>query len=193
MLSNAQNISFQIYDVHLLMHLILIGFMGSGKSTLGSRISEQMGRPLIDMDTRLVERFGCSIIDFVSEFGMESFRVEEADLLRSVMNEPESVIATGGGVPCADGAMEWMRRHGVVVHLSVPVPELANRLKDNLSSRPLLADVAADDLERVIGRQLLVRSGCYSGAHVKWDNVQWDDDLLAHKLSSIGWRLREAL
>ena len=175
------------------MHLIFVGFMGSGKTTLGKRIAEKMGRPFIDMDVRLEDQFGCTISSFVEEFGMDAFRDEEDELLRNIMRERESVIATGGGTPCAKGAMEWMRRHGVVVHLSVPVPELANRLKDNLSSRPLLADVAADDLERVIGRQLLVRSGCYSGAHVKWDNVQWDDDLLAHKLSSIGWRLREAL
>lgn len=175
------------------MHLILIGFMGSGKSTLARRISDHTGRPWIDMDTRLEELFGCSISDYIADFGMESFRVEEADLLRSVMEEPESVIATGGGTPCADGAMKLMRRHGVVVHLSVPVPELANRLKENLSTRPILADVSPDDLERVIGRQLLVRSSCYSGAHEKWDNIQWDDDQLTNKLNSIGWRLREAL
>jgi shikimate kinase len=113
--------------------------------------------------------------------------------LRSVMEEPESVIATGGGTPCADGAMKLMRSHGVVIHLSVPVPELAHRLKENLSTRPILADVAPEDLERVIGRQLLVRSACYSGAHAKWDNIQWDDDQLTSKLDSIGWRLREAL
>lgn len=175
------------------MHLILIGYMGSGKSTLAKRISDEIGRPCIDMDSRLEEKFGCSISDFVAEFGMESFRVEESDLLRSVMNEPESVIATGGGTPCTTGAMELMRRHGVVIHLSLPVSELASRLKDNLSSRPMLEDVAPEDLERVIGRQLLVRSACYSGAHTKWENVHWDDDQLESKLNSIGWRLREAL
>ena len=175
------------------MHLILIGFMGSGKSTLARRISDQMGRPFVDMDSRLEERFGCSISDFVAEFGMESFRVEESDLLRSVMKEPESVIATGGGTPCAEGAMEWRRRHGVVIHLSVPVPVLADRLKDTLSTRPMLSDVALIDLERVIGRQLLVRAACYSGAHAKWDNIQLDDAQLTSKLNSIGWRLREAL
>ena len=175
------------------MHLILIGFMGSGKSKLARRISDYTGRPLIDMDSRLEEIFGCSISNFIAEHGMESFRVEEADLLRSVMKEPESVIATGGGTPCADGAMKLMRSHGVVIHLSVPVPELANRLQENLSTRPIISDVAPEDLERVIGRQLLVRSACYSGAHAKWDNIQWDDDQLTSKLNSIGWRLREAL
>ncbi|HIO58768.1 MAG TPA: shikimate kinase [Flavobacteriales bacterium] len=175
------------------MHLILVGFMGSGKSTLGKRISEQMGRPLIDMDARLEEKFGCSITAYVAEFGIDSFRIEEAELLIAIMKEPESVIATGGGTPCADGAIAFMREHGVVVHLSVSVPELVKRLKGNLSSRPLLADVHPDDLERVIGRNLLVRAACYGGAHAKWDNHSYDDDQLASKLSSIGWRLREAL
>ena len=175
------------------MHLILVGFMGSGKSTLGKRISEQMGRPFIDMDSRLEESFGCSISEYVSEFGIDSFRVEEADLLRKIVEEPESVIATGGGTPCADGAMAWMRKHGVVVHLSVPVPELANRLRDSLATRPLLANVEPNNLERVIGRQLLVRASCYGNADVKWGEIEYSDEQLANRLSSLGWRLREAL
>ena len=175
------------------MHLILVGFMGSGKSTLGERISVQMGRPFIDMDSRLEESFGCSISKYVSEFGIDSFRVQEADLLRKIVEEPESVIATGGGAPCADGAMAWMRKHGVVVHLSIPVPELANRLKDSLATRPLLSDVKPKDLERVIGRQLLVRANCYGNADVKWGEIEYSDEQLASRLSSLGWRLREAL
>ena len=175
------------------MHLILVGFMGSGKSTLGKRLSEQMGRPFIDMDSRIEENLGCSISEYVAEFGIEAFRIEESELLRTIVEEPESVIATGGGTPCADGAMAWMRRHGVVVHLSVPVPELAHRLKDNVASRPLLANVKPQDLERVIGRHLLVRASCYGNADVKWDELDYTDEELANRLSSIGWRLREAL
>ena len=175
------------------MHLILVGFMGSGKSTLGKRLSELMSRPFIDMDSRIEENLGCSISDYVSEFGIESFRVEEAELLRTIVEESESVIATGGGTPCADGAMAWMRKHGVVVHLSVPVPELANRLRDNVANRPLLSKVKSKDLERVIGRHLLVRASCYGNADVKWGELEYSDDLLANRLGSIGWRLREAL
>jgi shikimate kinase len=89
--------------------------------------------------------------------------------------------------------MAWMRKHGVVVHLSVPVPELANRLKDNVSNRPLLSKVKPQDLERVIGRHLLVRASCYGNADVKWDEIEYTDEQLANRLSSIGWRLREAL
>jgi shikimate kinase len=86
-----------------------------------------------------------------------------------------------------------MRTHGVVVHLSVPVPELAKRLKNSLETRPLLSNVKPEDLERVIGRQLLVRASCYGNADVKWGELEYSDDLLANRLGSIGWRLREAL
>ena len=81
----------------------------------------------------------------------------------------------------------------MVVHLSVPVPELAHRLKDNVANRPLLANVKPQDLERVIGRHLLVRASCYGNADVKWDELDYTDEELANRLSSIGWRLREAL
>tara|TARA_B100000768_G_C11228879_1_gene354128 strand:- start:456 stop:983 length:528 start_codon:yes stop_codon:yes gene_type:complete len=175
------------------MHLILVGFMGSGKSTLGRRLSEQMSRPFIDMDSRIEENLGCSISEYVAEFGLEAFRIEESELLRTIVEEPESVIATGGGTPCADGAMDWMRKHGVVVHLSVPVPELAKRLKGNVANRPLLSNVKPDDFERVIGRHLLVRASCYGNADVKWTEIEYTDDQLTNRLSSIGWRLREAL
>ena len=74
------------------MHLIFVGFMGSGKTTLGKRIAEKMGRPFIDMDVRLEEQFGCSISSFVKDFGIEAFMVEEDELLRNIMRERESVI-----------------------------------------------------------------------------------------------------
>jgi shikimate kinase len=175
------------------MHLIFVGFMGSGKTTLGKRIAEKMGRPFIDMDQRLESQFGCSVSEYISEFGIESFRTEEDELLRVIMSEPESVIATGGGTPCAKGAMEWLRQHGIVVYLSLSPSVLAKRLESNCASRPLLADVAPSDLERTIGRQLLVRVSCYSGANTKWEDVEYDDALIESKLQSLGWRLREAL
>ena len=87
------------------------------------------------MDNVLEDRFGCTISDFIEDYGMESFRTEESDLLREIMSGPSSVIATGGGTPCSKGAMEWMRRHGVVVHLSVTPKVLAQRLKGNCGNR----------------------------------------------------------
>ncbi len=175
------------------MHLIFVGFMGSGKSTLGKRIANKIGKPFIDMDDRLEESFGCSISDYIEEFGIESFRQEESELLRIIMSEPSSVIATGGGTPCSKGSMEWMRKHGIVVHLSVSPKVLAKRLEGNCENRPLLANVNSNELERTIGRQLLVRASSYSGANTKWDEEEYDDDLIDAKLESIGWRMREVL
>ncbi len=175
------------------MHLIFVGFMGSGKSTLGKRIANRIGKPFVDMDDRLEEIFGCSISEYIKEFGMESFRQEESELLRILMLEPSSVIATGGGTPCSKGSMEWMRKYGVVVHLSVTPSVLAKRLEGDCAHRPMLADVSPNDLERTIGRQLLVRASSYSGANTKWDEEEFDDELLAAKLEAIGWRMREVL
>ena len=175
------------------MHLIFVGYMGSGKSTLGKKIARKLDRPFVDMDERLEERFGCTISEFVIEHGIEAFRVEEGELLREIVNEQDSVIATGGGTPCAKGAMEWLRKHGVVIHLSVSPRILAKRLEGNCSNRPLLADVKPSDLERVIGRQLLVRASCYSGANTKWEEEEYDEATIDKKLESIGWRLRACL
>ena len=175
------------------MHLIFVGFMGSGKTTLGKRIAEKIGKPFIDMDDRLESRFGCSVSEYVEEFGMDYFRTEESELLTEIMTEPSSVIATGGGTPCAKGAMEWMRKHGVVVYLSVSPHILAKRLRGNCSKRPMLSGVPEEDLEWTIGRQLLVRASSYSGANTKWEDEEYDDEIIDSKLESIGWRLREVL
>ena len=175
------------------MHLIFVGYMGSGKSTLGKRIADKTGKPFVDIDDVLEDRFGCSITDFISEYGMESFRQEESELLREIMVGPSSIIATGGGTPCSKGAMEWMRRHGVVIHLSVSPRILAQRLNGNCENRPLLAEVKHADLERTIGRHLLVRASSYSGANTKWDEEEFSVELIDAKLESIGWRMREVL
>ena len=119
------------------MHLSLIGFMGSGKSTVGAYLAQRLDRPFIDTDKEVERMLGMSARDIFEKLGEPAFREAEQDALSDALrpNEP-IVLATGGGTPCAEGAMEWMRRRSLVVALQPPMDVLLARLLEVKQSVP---------------------------------------------------------
>ena len=101
------------------LHLSLIGFMGSGKSTLGRALADRLDRPFVDTDAEVERMLGLSIREIFETQGEAVFREAEQDVLSDALKPDEPIVlATGGGTPCADGAMEWMRsvREKAVAH-----------------------------------------------------------------------------
>jgi shikimate kinase len=130
------------------MKVFLVGFMGSGKSTLGKKLSELMNVSFIDLDNRIEESEGKSVSEIFKERGEEYFRNLEAEALRKTSRIRNAVIATGGGAPCFYDNMEWMNENGVTVYLKAEAGELYHRLLKERETRPLLAhlgDVALFD------------------------------------------------
>lgn len=129
------------------MHLSLIGFMGSGKSTVGAYLAQRLDRPFVDTDKEVERMLGMSARDIFETLGEPAFREAEQDALSDALrpNEP-IVLATGGGTPCAEGAMEWMRRRSLVVALQPPMDVLLARLLEGQTERPLIHDKHGDDL-----------------------------------------------
>ena len=112
--------------------IFLIGFMGSGKSTLGRALAQRVpGCAFIDLDEEIERRAGMSVREIFDTLGQERFRALEADTLRSLC-PPEGtqvcVVATGGGTPCRPGAMEWMNAAGTTVLLRASDAVLLRRL-----------------------------------------------------------------
>jgi shikimate kinase len=118
--------------------LILTGFMGSGKSSVGHVLAERMSRPFIDLDAEIVAEAGCSINEIFSRDGEEAFRSLESRCLERVLLDGVSVIATGGGVVIATGNRTLMRAVGIVINLVVSLPQVLQRL-DGATDRPLFA------------------------------------------------------
>lgn len=172
------------------MHLSLIGFMGSGKSTVGQAMATRLGRPFLDIDVEVVRMLGMPIPQVFEELGESAFREAEQDALSDALrpNEP-IVLATGGGTPCAEGAMEWMRRKSLVVALAPPLEVLLPRLESSLETRPLLKGKTGQALAQHIQRMMLTRAACYGQADVTWNQGQWTDDMLDDALAQIRWRL----
>tara|TARA_B100000686_G_C15952854_1_gene554393 strand:- start:17 stop:529 length:513 start_codon:yes stop_codon:yes gene_type:complete len=121
------------------MNIILIGFMGSGKSTIGRKLAKFLEYTFIDTDYEIEDDQGCSIEEIFKYGGEECFRDMETHLLQKIKNVTKSVIATGGGIILREKNQEILKMIGKQVYLKVPREILLQRLQND-RNRPLLRD-----------------------------------------------------
>lgn len=118
--------------------VLLTGFMGSGKSSVGRVLARRLGCRFVDLDAEIVAAAGRSINEIFEQDGEETFRRMESTCLERVLSGPCAVIATGGGVVIAEENRRRMRECGVIVNLAVSLPQVLKRLHA-ATDRPLLA------------------------------------------------------
>ncbi len=119
-------------------HIILIGFMGSGKSTVGFRSSYKLKKCLIDTDKLIEHCEGMSVSDIFAKKGEEYFRQKETECLKSLFHELGSrIISLGGGTPLREENRELIKKLGKVIYLKASPDTVYQRIKNN-TSRPLL-------------------------------------------------------
>jgi shikimate kinase len=146
--------------------IILTGFMGSGKSSVGKYLASLRCCRFIDIDAEIVAAAGCSINDIFARDGEQSFRQLETLQLEKVLTAGEgSVVATGGGVVIAAQNRLSMRKYGVIVNLKVSLEQVTSRLK-GCKNRPLLA---GDDAEVRAHTLLNEREQFYADADIRID------------------------
>lgn len=154
--------------------IVLIGLMGSGKSTVGKELSRRSGLPFLDMDTVIEEQVGKSIPEIFQEKGEAHFRALETALLRYIeqsvaAGNGANIISTGGGVVLRPENREILRRLGLTVWLNVDLPTLLARTA-RAQNRPLLQ---VDDREATMRRLLTDRSPLYTYAsHLRINSSQ---------------------
>ena len=146
--------------------IVIVGFMGTGKSTVGRLLAERLGLSFVDLDDRVVARAGTSIAEVFRQGGESAFRALELEALDEALGVGKTVIATGGGAACRQPNLDHMLARGRVVALFADVEEILRRTGRD-SGRPLL-DGAADPA--TAARALLAeRQPYYARAHVKVD------------------------
>lgn len=146
--------------------VFLIGYMGSGKTTLGKAYSVATGLQFVDLDWYIEERMHKSISDLFAERGEEGFRLLEQKMLHETGEFENVLIACGGGTPCFFDNMDYMNHTGETVFLDVCPEVLFRRLKIAKAKRPLLANKTDEELMQVITSALEKRLPYYSKA--KW-------------------------
>ncbi len=119
-------------------NIILIGFMGSGKTTIGNRLSHEMNRPMLDTDSLIEEKQGRGITEMFAAEGEAFFRQLETECLQELLTgENAQIIATGGGLPMKEENRPLLKQLGTVVYLKVTAGEVVQRLAGD-TTRPLL-------------------------------------------------------
>ena len=144
------------------MILFLIGMPGSGKSTLGPQLAQQLGYAFIDLDSHIEQAEGHTIADIFEQRGEEAFREIEALALRQVVSQSTEalVLACGGGTPCFHDSMQWMLSKGIVIYLKEEKEVLVKRLQGQSNKRPLLQE----NPKKKLGDLLQMRSPIYEQA-----------------------------
>lgn len=111
------------------MNLVLVGFMASGKTSVGRRVARRLGYRFLDTDHFIEGELGCTIAELFATKGEAHFRDLESRLARRLSALTNTVIATGGGMPVTPGNFDALRKAGVVVFLDADIDEIVQRLE----------------------------------------------------------------
>ena len=157
------------------MPVFLIGYMGSGKSTVGRELAKYMDVDFIDIDKLIEKEFGAPIFDIFNDKGESFFREKEHSILTSFNFPSKSIIATGGGTPCFFDNLNFMKQKGSTLYLKLTPNELYQRLKFQ-NDRPLLYNNKLN-LRDFINMQLSERQEYYHMSHytIESDDIKIDE------------------
>ena len=149
--------------------VVLIGYMGSGKSVLSQKLSRKIGIPFVELDEMIEKRCDLSIERIFATKGELFFRKLEHQLFVELLeNDEDIIISTGGGTPCYFNNHELLQKEDVVsIYLKASIDTLFNRLVDEKHKRPLIAHLNEEETKEFIAKHLFDRSFYYSQANFK--------------------------
>lgn len=146
--------------------IVLLGYMGSGKSTIAKLLVEKVGLPYLDLDEIIEKKENSTVKNIFSEKGEIYFRKLEHDIFMELMKNQDSfILSLGGGTPCYANNHELLKSKNVIsIYLSGSVTTLYNRLFNSSNNRPLIVTKNADELKEFIAKNLFERSYYYNQA-----------------------------
>ncbi len=149
--------------------IILIGYMGAGKTTVGRALSKELGIPFYDLDWYIENRRRKTVSEIFAEQGEEGFRKIEHNMLHEVAEFEDVIISCGGGTPCFYDNIDYMNQQGQVVYLKATPEVLYQHLIMGKGDRPLLKGKSKEELMTFITEQLKQRETFYSKAQYTFD------------------------
>lgn len=155
--------------------IILIGYMGAGKTTVGKALAKELRMPFYDLDWYIESRMHKTVKAIFDERGEAGFRKIEHNMLHEVAEFEDVIISCGGGTPCFFDNIDYMNRQGETVYLKATPEVLYGHLKMGKTIRPLLLNKTADEVQVFIREQLAQREPYYSKAKYVLDVNLLDD------------------
>lgn len=164
--------------------IVLLGYMGCGKSTIANKLSGMIEIPYVDLDEYIEKKTELTIKEIFEVHGEIYFRKLEHTFFIELLNAPERIIiGLGGGTPCYANNHELLKGDGVIsIYLKASIDTLFNRLVANKSKRPLIADKSAAEMKEFIAKHLFDRSFYYNHAQYK---VSVDDKSIEETVNDI--------
>ena len=148
------------------MKIVLVGYMGSGKSTIGRLLSKKLNINFIDLDDYIERQLEKSISTIFEEHGEIYFRKMEHNFVKELMSKKDSfILSTGGGTPCYSQNMEVINSKSInVFYLKLSIAALVERLTLEKEHRPLIKNIETAEIQEFIGKHLFERSYYYQQA-----------------------------
>ena len=159
--------------------IFLIGYMCSGKTTLGRALAHHLGCRFVDLDEEIEHRAGMSVSEIFQTLGEDRFRQMESDVLADIAgnrSDRQTIVAVGGGTPCFGNNFELMSRAGKTVLLETPVERIVERLILGQDKRPLVAGKKPDELRTFVVKAIETRRPFYERARYRFDSSKLEDE-----------------
>ncbi len=165
------------------MKISLLGYMGSGKSTVGKKLAAQLNWEYQDLDQFIENQHKKTIADIFSSNGEIKFRKYEREALKKILDlEKKSVISLGGGTPAYYDNMQLINEFSYSIYLRMTPKELIKRLENEKSTRPLLAHLSNEILPEFIAKHLFERRNFYEQAQFTIDVKEKSSDEIAQEI-----------
>lgn len=163
-------------------NIVLVGFSGSGKTTIGRALAQRLGLGFVDLDSAIEEKYHCSIPHIFEKYGESVFRQCEYQTLKEKLACSNIVLSTGGGAPTYKNAMELIHNEAFSIYLNLSEETLFNRLKFSKKNRPLTSSLSDGELRDYVRKTLQKRLPYYQMADLSVNEEDMDVDKIVEKI-----------
>lgn len=167
------------------MLVFLIGFMGSGKTTIGKKLAKKMKFAFLDLDQEIEKHENLSISEIFEIHGEDYFRALENKVLLGIFQLKNIVVSCGGGTPCHNNNIDLINKAGISIYLKLSAEALHSRLKKAKTQRPLLKNKAESELLDYIKRKLEERQSCYLKSKIVISGLDFNIENLIISISDL--------
>lgn len=149
-------------------NIVIVGFPGAGKSTIGTRLAEKLDMTFVDLDLYVEEKYHTAIPLLFQRYGESAFRTLESVALEEVLTIKNAVIAVGGGTPCFHDNMTKINANAFSIYLQLNENEIVDHLLHSKKKRPLTNHLSEPELREYVHKTLAIREPFYLQAQQVW-------------------------